>query len=172
LKYKFSTEFKEQVFIHILEIYQIVLNILIFFHQSTEKLIEEKPHSILSYTTHHVCDLLFFANLLTPTLRRFCKWNSNRTHTYHYNSNRTYTYKHSISLLERKTNYIQSFPSYAALRICGLFKAVHYKDCLAKIFREYLLNTSFWSKHSLIWSVFKTEHIDAGSLEQDFMKSW
>ena len=22
------------------------------------------------------------------------------------------------------------------------------------------INTSFWSKHNLIWSVFKTEHID------------
>ena len=28
----------------------------------------------------------------------------------------------SISMLERKTNYIQNFPSYAALPICGFLK--------------------------------------------------
>ena len=36
----------------------------------------------MTYFSLHTC-------LLTPILRCFCKWNSNRTHTYH-NSNRTY----------------------------------------------------------------------------------
>ena len=115
---------------NIIEIYRFLLFLLsLFFHWSTEKLVDfmgrkTTQHSFLHYS---LCLWLNYFSLNIFLLHCILLM---KFYTYQYNSYKSCIYK-PISLLGRKINYKLSFPSYAALCICGLFTVRSaYKDCL------------------------------------------
>ena len=108
-----------------------------FFTGLQKKLVElmEKNYTVFLLALLFM-PLTFFVMhmlMLTPTLRHFCKWNSNKTHTFCLNSEHSLINRINLIYgMEGTINYIDiwSFPSCVAMHTCGITFVVHNKECM------------------------------------------